>query len=118
MKHYIGGVEKTKKEVEEWKKEMKRKRIEGEKKVKELAEKVKRQWPKEEWFKMMDKLEILSLEELRDLTTKVGINFTIGNENIENKQEFILVLDEAEKDELIEEYNKIIKKKGGEKIKH
>lgn len=116
MRYFIGGIEKTKKEVQEWKKTLKKERQEGEKAAKMTQKFVNEQWPnKDEWYKMQDKLNQLSLKELRELTTKLGINFSIGNENINNKQDFILVLDEAVKKNLLKEYNKIIKQKGGEK---
>ncbi len=60
---------------------------------------------------MRKKLEKLSLEELRKLADRVGIKFTIGNENIKDPEEIILVLDEADRKELEEEYEKIIKEK-------
>ncbi len=73
-----------------------------------MAAKVKSQWPdKKEWFAMYDKLMMLSLEELRDLTTKLGIIFTGGNDQIKNKRDFVLVLDEADKNELLKEYKNI-----------
>lgn len=85
------------------------------KEVEEYSEKrkeeIRKMWSEEEWEEMRKKLELLSLEELRELTTRVGIQFTIGNENIQNKQEFILVLDEADKDELIKIYEDIISKR-------
>lgn len=56
---------------------------------------------------MREKLDRLSLEELRELSGKVGIRFTIGNDNILDKDEFILVLDEADKNELMAEYKRI-----------
>lgn len=101
---------------EEWKEALKKEKREGEEAAEKMKRFVKEQWPdKKIWFEMMDELDKLSLEELRDLTTKMGICFVIGNENIKNKQEFILVLDEAKKDELLREYDEIIKKKGGGK---
>lgn len=85
------------------------------KEVEEYSEKrkeeIRKMWSEEEWEEMRKKLELLSLEELRELTTRVGIQFTIGNENIQDKQEFILVLDEADKDELIKIYEDIISKR-------
>lgn len=65
-------------------------------------------WTKEEWEEMYSKLERLSLAQLRDLTTRVGIKFTVGNENITNPQDFILVLDEVDKEELLREYHDIL----------
>lgn len=65
------------------------------------------QWTKKEWEQVREKLEQLSLKELRDLTTKVGIRFTIGNDKITDSDEFVLVLDEADRKELECEYNKI-----------
>jgi len=48
------------------------------------------------------------LKQLRDLATKVGIKFSVGNEKIRNKEEFVLVLDEADKNELLKEYKKLL----------
>ena len=44
----------------------------------------------------MEKFENLTLDELKKITTDVGIHFTIGNDNISDKQEFLSVLDEAD----------------------
>lgn len=68
------------------------------------------QWMNEEWERMKEKLNILSLDELRALATKTGIVFTEGGENIQDKEEIILTLDEADKDELEKEYEKILEK--------
>jgi Fe-S cluster assembly ATPase SufC len=84
---------------------------------KRWVEEIKAQWEPGEWDEFRKKLEELSLEDLRELTTKVGIKFAGGNENIIDtknltaKEQFILVLDEADKDELMKEYEKIIESK-------
>jgi len=90
-----------------------REKREGE--YKEWVEKIHKQWEPGEWDEFRNKLEELSLEELRELTTKVGIEFNGGNENIIDtknltaKEQFIFVLDEADKKELFREYENIIK---------
>jgi len=57
----------------------------------------------------LSKFEELTLEELRTVATEVGINFLIGNENVTDKQEFLMTLDEAYPEELEESYNKVLK---------
>lgn len=84
-------------------------RNEGERKHKEWVLKTERQWTKNEWFKMYDKLMKLSLKQLCDLTTKLGIIFVGGNDKIKDKKEFVLVLDEADKEKLLKEYKKAMK---------
>lgn len=84
-----------------------------------MKEKIKSQWKSREWDKFRKKLDNLSLGELRELTTKVGIEFTGGNENVVDnrnltaKEQFILVLDEADKEKLFREYEYILKKQKG-----
>jgi hypothetical protein len=57
---------------------------------------------------MAGKLRQLSLEELCQLTTTVGIEFSIGNNLITDKEEFIGVLDEADQGELKKAYQQIL----------
>lgn len=57
---------------------------------------------------MRRKLEQLSLAELCELTTRVGIKFTIGNDKITDPDEFVLVLDEADRPSLEDEYRRLI----------
>jgi len=97
------------KKLEEWREKIKALRIKDEKKHKEWVKNIKRQWTKNEWFKMYDKLMELSLKQLRDLTTKSGIIFVGGNDKIKDKKELVLVLDEADKEKLIKEYKKVLK---------
>ena len=97
------------KQLKEWRRKIKELRNEGERKHKEWVLKTERQWTKNEWFIMYDKLMELSLKQLYDLTTKLGITFTGGNDKIKNKKEFVLVLDEADKEKLLKEYKKAIK---------
>ena len=52
-------------------------------------------WQWEEWQKFEKKLWQLSLEELRELADILEIKFTMGNESINNEEDFINVLDEA-----------------------
>jgi arginyl-tRNA synthetase len=97
----------SQKQIEEWRRKAKALRAKSEKEHQKWVRKTEEQWlDKKEWFKMYDKLMELSLEQLRDLTTKLGITFTGGNDKIKNKEEFVLVLDEADKDELLKEYKK------------
>jgi len=95
-------------QIEEWRGRVKALRAKSEKKHQEWIRNIEKQWPdKKEWFIMYDKLMKLSLNQLRDLTTKLGIIFTGGNDKIKNKKEFVLVLDEADKNELLKEYKKL-----------
>jgi len=66
------------------------------------------QWAKEEWTAMRRRLEKLSLAELCEIVTRLGITFTVGNENITDPDEFVLVLDEADRPRLETEYQRII----------
>jgi len=61
---------------------------------------------------MREKLERLSLEDLRELVTRCGIVFTEGNNQINDRDEFILVLDEADRGRLEGEYERLIERKG------
>jgi len=70
--------------------------------------KIASQWDPQEWGLMTERLKRLTLEELRQLTTDVGIEFSDGNETITDKEDFILVLDEADKNALQEAYQKIL----------
>lgn len=97
------------KQLKEWRKKIKELRNEGERRHKEWVIKTERQWTKNEWFKMHNKLMELSLKQLRDLTTKSGIVFAGGNDKIKNKKEFVLVLDEADKEKLLKEYKKAMR---------
>lgn len=73
-------------------------------------------WSKEEWEAMRRKLETLSEESLIVLCERCGIQFEGGFEAIKNKpgrsrkEQLILVLDEADKEELEKEYQKIVTK--------
>jgi hypothetical protein len=69
------------------------------------------EWNFKEWQKFEHKLWRLSLSEMADLMTAVGAEFTIGNKNIKKKEEFILVMDEAEKVDLLREYERVIKER-------
>ena len=65
------------------------------------------QWQPGEWTKIRNKLEKLSLKQLKDLTKKVGIKFT-DNPDLKgiSKEELILTLDEADATELKQELKK------------
>jgi hypothetical protein len=95
-------------QIEEWRKKVKVLRIKSEKEHQKWVRDVKKQWPdKKEWFKLHDELMKLSLKQLSDLTTKLGVIFTCGNDKIKNKKEFVLVLDEVDKSELLKECKKL-----------
>lgn len=72
-------------------------------------------WDSEEWKIMKEKLASLSLEDLKILCKKVGVNFQnndfVDKGHISAKEQLILVLDEVDKGVLESEYNKIIFKK-------
>lgn len=70
---------------------------------------INEQWTPEAWEAMAQKLEELSLAELRQLVTAVGIEFVGGNDQIVNKQEIVDVLDEADRAELEEMFQQIIR---------
>ncbi|MDT7540608.1 MAG: hypothetical protein QOE33_512 [Acidobacteriota bacterium] len=55
----------------------------------------------------LGKFEKLSIEQLRTIATEVGINFLMGNENITDKEDILLALDEADLKELEESYNRV-----------
>jgi len=61
------------------------------------------------------RLERLSLEQLRLLVTRVGIEFEGGNESVVDrdqisaKEEFLSVLDEPDKRKLLKEYDKLVR---------
>jgi hypothetical protein len=57
---------------------------------------------------MRERLEALSLHELREIAGQVGIEFDGGNDAIIDKEEFILVLDEADKKDLQRAYQQIV----------
>jgi len=57
----------------------------------------------------LTRFENLTIEELRTIATEVGINFTVGNENIADKEEFLMVLDETSLAELEESYQRVLK---------
>lgn len=61
---------------------------------------VEEQWGPGEWAAMRGRLEGLTLAELREVAARVGLKFAIGNDRITDREEFLLALDEAEKDEL------------------
>lgn len=65
----------------------------------------------------LSKFENLSLAELRQMATEVGIKFMIGNDNITDKEKFLNVLDEAVPEELEESYIRIIKNRNNNKLR-
>ncbi len=95
----------------EWRVEVKRLRERLEKESTISVKKRENQWKRGEWDLMKEKLNYLSLQELSALSTAVGIDFTIGNEKIKSREEFILVLDEADKKKLYSAYDSIISKR-------
>jgi hypothetical protein len=72
-------------------------------------------WSKEEWSEMRTKLESLPLLKLQELAKNVGIKFSGESYDLSDHpllstaEQLILVMDEVEKERLIEEYNKIVK---------
>jgi hypothetical protein len=57
----------------------------------------------------LSKYEKLSIEQLRTIATEVGINFLMGNENVIDKEDILLALDEADPKELEESYDRVQK---------
>ena len=108
---HIKPVHGTDSELQEWRLKVKKLERGYEKEWDDFNRKRKEQWEPGEWEGLEKLLQKLSLEQLRKITDKVGINFSIGNKNIKDKREFVLVLDEADKKELYGAYNKIIKSK-------
>ena len=74
-------------------------------------------WILEEWCEMQKKLEQLSLEEIRILADKVGVQFENSNLSVVDrpqmsaKEEFIMVFDEIPKKILMREFNNLEKNK-------
>jgi len=74
---------------------------------------INNQWNFDEWKKMVKNLRKLDVEQLRKLTTRVGIKFEGGNITVQDtekataKEQFILVLDEVPKNILIQEYKNV-----------
>ena len=101
----------TPEEIEKWRKKVKAAREKSDKEYEEWVKKVEEQWKDDEWEAMREKLKGLSLEELREIASATGIKFSIGNEKIMDREEFILVLDEADKNDLMDAYKKIIQKR-------
>lgn len=98
-------------EYEKWKQKERKKNQKDYKTYQVWLEKVTTQWKDDEWEKFREKLDKLSLSEVRSLANKTGMKFAVGNIKITDKEEFIWILDEADKDELISEYNKLIQEK-------
>lgn len=95
-------------ELRAWRAKVKEARREYDREYWQALAEREAQWEPGEWEELEKKLRMLSLEQLKTLTDRVGINFTIGNDKITDKEEFILVLDEADKDELYKEYERLI----------
>jgi hypothetical protein len=62
-------------------------------------------WDKKVWSEWLAKLELLSLDQLVELTLAVGIRF--GERQPTEKQAYILILDEADPVLLREKYDMI-----------
>ena len=75
---------------------------------------LEKNWTEKEWDAMRQKLELLSEEELIILCEKCGIQFEGGFTSVKNlpgrsrKEQFILVLDEVDKNELEKEYREAV----------
>jgi len=61
---------------------------------------IQKKWGPGEWEHRREKLEQLSLDQLRFIADRVGIRFAGGNDAIQNKEEFLAVLDESDPHEL------------------
>jgi hypothetical protein len=62
---------------------------------------------KEEFNNIRPRLEGLSIDELREIVTNTGITFSIGNENITDRDELTLVLDESDKEDVERELKRL-----------
>lgn len=99
------------KENNKWRNQVRGQRVRREREHQEWLNKITSQWKEGEWEKFKTELYKLSLLEVRFLANITGMKFVGGNSKITDKEEFILILDEADKGELISEYNKLIKKR-------
>lgn len=95
------------KKRELWRQEVKNLRKKSDEDHRNWVKSIQQQWGEGEWETVESELEKLSTEQLRAITTNVGIVFTGGNERINDRQEFIMVLDEAKKEDLYRELKKI-----------
>lgn len=104
----------TSEEIKEWKKCVRVARVKDEKKFQNKIKSLEMQWSKDEWLDIKRELNKLSLEQLRRLSDQVGITFLNGNDSVIDrpqmsaKEQFIMVLDEVPKIDLLKEF-KIIK---------
>lgn len=64
-----------------------------------------------EWDEVRERLSHLSVDGIRWIATEVGITFTIGNHNITDKNELLLVLDEADREALTKAYRDILNRR-------
>ncbi len=68
-------------------------------------------WKQKEWSGFQNKLDLFDLEQLKRLATVLGVEFSMGNENITDRDDFTDVLNKAVKEDLLREYKKIIEEK-------
>ncbi|MEK7213712.1 MAG: hypothetical protein AAB637_01145 [Patescibacteria group bacterium] len=100
----------TSEEIKEWKERIQVARIKDEKKFQNKIKSLEMQWSKDEWLNMKKELNKLSLEQLRRLSDKVGITFSNGNDSVIDrpqmsaKEQFIMVLDEVPKIDLLRKF--------------
>lgn len=66
-----------------------------------------RQWAPGEWNDVRERLESLTIVQLRKVTKEVGIEFEGGTDRITDKEELVRVLDEADKEDLSKSYEAI-----------
>lgn len=71
-------------------------------------------WTKKDWFAFQEKLSRLTLEELFSLATVTGLFFDAPMQELK-KEDFILSLDEVDRQELEKVYKLIIKNRKSKK---
>ena len=78
---------------------------------------IRAEWKQEEWTEMEQKLQALSLDELRRVSTLAGMQFEGGVESLKDrkvasvKEQIILVLDEVGKENLLRAYDVVIQER-------
>lgn len=83
----------------------------------EKMRRIRAEWKPEEWTEMEKKLQELSVDELRRVATLAGMQFEGGNESVVDnqrhsaKEQFILVLDEVGKENLVKAYHAVLKER-------
>ncbi len=72
-------------------------------------EKTSEGWDRDVWERMQNKLATLTLNELRTIAKRGGINFVKGGRRKATKQDYILILDELGEPLLRKEVDKLKK---------